>query len=555
MKPTDPPKRRKRKPRGLQPVTSSQKEKIVALHEMTFGTRRIAEKVGLGRKIVRNVLAELGLKENRPPKPQPPSESKLDPFKTQVLEKAKLGLTVTRILREIRHEGYRGGRTILADFIRKNTAAPVPKKKVWRRFETAPAEETQFDWSPYRLRLGPSERVVHAFGATLGYCRKSHVRFYLSESESSLLEAHALAFDDFEGVTKRCVYDRMATVVLGTIGQDRRPLWHPRFLQFAAYYGFEPYLCKPRDPDRKGKDERIFWYLERDFLRGSSFDSLDDLNNQVRFWLDHVANCRVHGTTRRVPDEVWEQERPFLIGLPESRYPTCDEELRRVGPDSVISVRGTPYTVPAKLAHQTVSVHLFSEHFEVCDARGAVAFSRKYVPDAEHGRLVIDPNHYESVRRRGPLPGGSVADLEQALLTRFPDIAELCAGIRRRMKSLAHVHLRALWRLADRYGDLAFEKAAAHAMRYRRFDALALRRILERDFPIPEPAPQSALTTAASLLLQLGDVDGGSLDDYAPLDAVTKIENPITDNGTAGPIPGADINPKNQEDHHDKEKQ
>ena len=142
----------------------------------------------------------------------------------------------------------------------------------------------------------------------------------MSDNETTLLEAHTHAFADFGGVTKRGVYDRMATVVLGTIGKDRKPLWHPRFLEFAAFYGFEPYLCKPKDPDRKGKDERIFWYMERDFLRGSEFDSLEDLNHKVRLWLDNVANCRVHGTTRRVPDEAWQEEKPFLIALPDSPH-------------------------------------------------------------------------------------------------------------------------------------------------------------------------------------------------------------------------------------------
>ena len=142
----------------------------------------------------------------------------------------------------------------------------------------------------------------------------------------------------------------MATVVLGTVGKDRKPLWHPRFLEFTRHYGYEPYLCKVADPDRKGKDERVFLYLERDFIRGSEFHSFDDLNRKVRLWLDEVANRRVHGTTRRVPQEAWEEERHFLIPLPESPYPAYDEQLRKVGPDSVISVRGTPYTVPAKLA-------------------------------------------------------------------------------------------------------------------------------------------------------------------------------------------------------------
>jgi transposase len=519
QKPTAKPSPKKRRPR--KPLTDELKEEIVRLHKMEFRVRKIAKTTELGRKVVRRVLAEKGLIENPPPQPRGPKEaSKLDPFKERIKEKRDQNLTVSRILREITAEGYTGERTILADYIRENFVAQAPKKRVWRRFETAPGEETQFDWSPYRVQLGEKERAVYAFGATLGYCRKIHVRFYMSDNETSLLEAHTHAFADFEGVTKRGVYDRMATVVLGTIGKDRKPLWHPRFREFAAYYGYEPYLCKPRDPDRKGKDERIFWYLERDFLRGSKFDSLEDLNNKVRLWLDNVANCRMHGTTRKIPDEAWQEERPFLIALPDSPYPACNEELRKVGPDAVISVKGTHYTVPAKLAHLTITVRLFSEHFEVLDPRRQLAFSRRYVADTDKGKLIIDTNHYESVKPRTAIPGGSVAKLEDAFCTRFPTLENLALGIKKKMKGLAHIHLRTLWRLADRYGDDTFLPVAERVQSFHRFDAIAVRRILERDFPIAdEHLPlYTPLTAAARVIASLSDVDSGSLDDYAHLD-------------------------------------
>jgi transposase len=511
-------------------LSLEQIKEIVRLHELGLGTRRIAPKIGVGRKVIRDLLHARGHSET----PESAavraalSQSKLDPFRDEIEAKVKKQLTNARILREIKAKGYQGGRSILADYTRTLRLQPTPAKKVWRRFETAPGEETQFDWSPYRVPIAGKLELVHAFAATLGFARKSHVRFYHDERESTLLEAHVHAFEDFQGLTRRGVYDRMATVVLGTIGKDRQPLWHPRFRDFATYYGFEPYLCKVADPDRKGKDERVFLYLERDFLRGAEFDSFDDLNAKARLWCDEVCNRRLHGTTRKIPDEAWLQERPFLIALPESRYPAYDEELRDAGPDSVISVRGTHYTIPAKLAHQTVCVHLFSDHFEVCDQTGQVAFSRRYVADAERGKLVIDRSHYEDVCRRTSLPGGSVAALEEALLTRFPALDELCAGIHIRMKSLAHVHLRALWRLADRFGDQAFAAAADRAQTYHRYDAQAVRRILERENPIPDDEPESPLTAAARVLIALGNVDGGSLDDYAHLD--TQEPDSMSDN-------------------------
>ena len=394
------------------------------------------------------------------------------------------------------------------------------------------------DWSSYLVPLGGRQRLVHAFAAILGFCRKEHVRFYPDEREATLLTAHTYAFEDFGGLTQRIVYDRMATVVLGTVGRDREPLWHPRFKDFFQHYGFTPFLCAVADPDRKGKDERVFWHLERDFVRGSEFDSFEDLNAKVRLWLDQVANSRLHGTTRRVPDQVFaDEERPFLIALPEGRFATYDEEPRQVDEDSVIWIRGTPYTIPARQGQRGVQVRLYPDHFEVLGQADECVFSRPYVDAKDKGRLQLDPSHYEKVRPRTGQPWGSGTRLEETLLRRFPDLEELLCGLKLRMKSLAHVHLRALLRLADRYGDQAFREAATRAQTFRRFDAHAVSRLLERAHPLPPEEATPGLNAGARVLLEIGEVDGGSLDDYAHLDSAPSSQTPAS---SAPAKPGSD---------------
>lgn len=93
------------------------------------------------------------------------------------------------------------------------------------------------------------------------------------------------------------------------------------------------------------------------------------------------------------------------------------------------------------------------------------------------------------------------------------------------MKSLAPIHLRALLRMADTWGDKAFREAALRAQSFRRFDAYAVRRILEQAHPLPLAEPEPGLSAAARVLLRLGDVDQGSLDDYAHLDRAAPKRN------------------------------
>jgi transposase len=500
-------------------LTKEQTDQILDLHKLGFGTRRIEKKAGFGRKVIRNVLEEHGLKENPIPRPlsSGQQQSKLEPYREQIREKVEKNLSGVRILREIRKLGYTGSKSILNEFIRKIRVNPKPAKRAKRRFETGPSVETQVDWSPYRVEIGGMTKVVHAFAATLCWCRKTHLRFYLNERESTLLEAHIHAFEDFGGVTQRIVYDRMATVVLGTIGPDHQPIWHERFLDFAKHYGFKPFLCKPADPDRKGKVERYFRYQSADFLRGTSFESMEHLNAEARIWLDTISNARVHGTTKEVPHVRFEQEKPFLIELPSKPFLACDEEQRGVGKDAVLSIYGTPYNIPSELADRNVSVRLYAEHFEVLDVYGQIAFTRRYVGDAEKGKLKIDETLYPDPQRYQPGPGTD--KLEAALYTRYPSITNLVAGIKLRMKALASIHLRTLLRLASEYGDEAFLQAATRAQEFKRYDAYAVRRILEHDFPLPDEEPIRGLQSQARLLLALGEVESGSLDDYAYLDS------------------------------------
>lgn len=495
-------------------IPEETRAEILRLHEF-YGTREIARRVGWSRKIIRRILGEEGCLD--PPHPTHRA-SKLDPFRETIESKVEKGLTVTRILREIREEGYSGGRSILADSVRTLRAkfALAPTKTVKRRFETRPGEEIQIDWSPYRIEIAGVVRTVHALGCLLCASRKLWVHFYRDERQPTLLEGLAGAFEYFQGCSLRVVLDNMATAVLGRYGANGKPIWHPRFVDFARHYGFEPFACAVRDPDRKGKKEKSFRLLWDDFLKGSQFDSLDELNQRVKLWLDatpEVANQRVHGTTRLVPNEAWLSERDFLIQLPDKRFPVYEQSIRVVDEDSTLSIRGTRYTVPS-LAGRSLALRLFAEHFEVLDSHLHVVFSRRYVPEADKGKLIIDPTHYETQKRRPRT--NATRRLDEAFVKRFPSLVSFVSGLQQRMKGLAPIHIRALLRLVDSYGEEAFLAAATRAQDYRRFDARAVERILERHYPMLDDVPLAPLGGVGAVLV--GDVDPGSLDDYGQLD-------------------------------------
>lgn len=511
-------------------VSPEERAQILELHDVAgAGTRAIAQVIGRSRRTVQRVLREEGRlgpsaqiqgQGEKPPARR--DSTKLDPYREEIKDRVGKGLTTVRILRELQALGYQGGRTILNEYVRELRAPLAPKRKVTRRFETGWGEESQCDWSTYRIAVGGVVTVVQVLAVVLARSRRAFLWATDNQKLPRLLEGLTLALEHFQGVTLKVLFDNMAVVTLGRVGKDRRPIWNPGFLDYAKHYAFEPAVCRIRHPDRKGEVEAILGYFERDCLRGLEPESLAALNREIRRWTDEVANRRVHGTTGRIPDEAWAEERPFLIPLPERRYPgACAEELRKVAEDCTVSIQGTSYTVPARLAHRQVRVRLYSERFEVLDRDGSVALGREYVTPREKGRLVLDPAHYQGLpgpRRREP---GATRRLEEQLLQRWPALEGFLTGLRLRVKSLVHVHLRRLLLLAERYGEAALLSAAETAHQAGLHTANSVERILERDYQeLEEADPVVPLEAETRVVTLLGDVESGSLDDYAHLDDV-----------------------------------
>jgi hypothetical protein len=106
--------------------------------------------------------------------------------------------------------------------------------------------------------------------------------------------------------------------------------------------------------------------------------------------------------------------------------------------------------------------------------------------------------------------------LDRDFLNRFPTLAPLVDGLKIRMKTIAPIHLRKLLRLADAYGQEAFLEAAAKAQQHQRFDAYAVQRILERDYPLPPEDVVAPLNGCGPAIL--GEVEEPTFDDFAHLD-------------------------------------
>ncbi len=142
-------------------------------------------------------------------------------------------------------------------------------------------------------------------------------------------------------------------------------IYNRALIDLARHYGFHPKACKPYRAKTKGKVERPFRYIREDFFLARSFRNLDDLNAQLRHWLDIVANPRKHATTLRVVNEVFAEERPHLRPLPPAPFRSVLKLERRVSREGMVSVGGNTYSLPDATRSRMVEVHSLADEVRI----------------------------------------------------------------------------------------------------------------------------------------------------------------------------------------------
>jgi transposase len=285
--------------------------------------------------------------------PRPAAPTKLDPYKPII--EARLAaypdLSAVRLLEEIRAAVYPGGYSQLKVFVQRVRPTAVPEPVI--RFETPAGRQAQVDFARFRFAWG----VRYALLVVLGYSRLLWCRFYPRQDMATLIDGLEEAFLAFGGVPQELLFDQMKAVITRDLRLEGGALVrNAEFLRFAHHWGFTPRACRPYRAQTKGKVERPVRYLRGNFVYGRTFLHDADLDQQRQRWLDHVANVRLHGTTRERPTDRFEREERFLLQpLAGRRYTSLVAERpsptpTRRAPRPLVVVEKRALTAYAQLA-------------------------------------------------------------------------------------------------------------------------------------------------------------------------------------------------------------
>lgn len=371
----------------------------------------------------------------------------------------------------------------MKDYLR--LLAPRPAVKPVERFETAPGKQAQQDWSPYDVGFGR----VRCFSYILGYSRRQFVEFTEGEDFFTLIRCHVRAFEHLGGIAETCLYDNQKAIVLRW--EADVPIYNTRFLAFATHYGFRPKALRPRKPEHKGKVERPFWFLETSFFNCREFRDKPDLDEQLREWMAHQNDGRVHKTTRRLPRELHAEELPSLLPLPAHPYDTAQIVYRIASVEGLVPWDGNHYSVPPEFVTQPMIVRV-RENDLIIYSPALTRVTEHELVTAESNAIRRKPEH--KISRKAEKGAADLELLLEPFRALGPAAAEYLTGLERtQRRTLAH-HVARILELKHRYGHDDIGVAIEHAGRYHSYDFRSVERILasraqERSIEEPIPLP------------------------------------------------------------------
>jgi transposase len=439
-----------------------------------------------------------------------PRKSKLDPYKELIqrwLERHSY--TATQIFQRLRaEEGYTGGITILTDYVRTIRRVRAP---AFLTLSFAQGECAQVDWGcAGAMNVASTRRRLSFFVMVLCYSRLIYVEFSLGEATEHFLQAHQNALEFFGGVPAKVLIDNPKTAVLKHLSGEK-PLFHPRYLDFASHYGFEPRACNVRKPNEKGRVESGVGYVKKNFLHGLELPhGLDALNAAVRDWMDSIANVRIHGETRKQPLELFAVEKAHLKALPPLPADTGVTHTVRVNSRFRIRLDTNRYSVPSRYASQRLTLKKFANRLCIYHEGQLIAtHTRSY----DRHQDIENPDHAkELLSQRTKARNAKVLLAFYALCPRAEEY--YCQLQERRFN--ARLHIAKIMALSEVYGSDKVARAIEDAFEFAAFSSDYIANILEqRERLAPPPGPLHLTRRQDLLDVELAPAD---LSIYEPKD-------------------------------------
>ena len=340
--------------------------------------------------------------------------------------------------------------------------------------ELPPGLQTQVDFGEMVLPNadGKGSTKVRFAAFVLSHSRYKFVYFQSRPFHTvDLITAMNACFAYFGGMTEEYVFDQDSVVCVAENAGDI--IYTHEFETFRQRCGFRVHLCRAADPESKGKIENVVRYVKHGFLENRLYPFDDStLNHCSISWLERTANAKQHGTTHKVPAEVFREEREHLQPLPDTVESCSATILRTVRKDNTIVYCSNRYSVPigTYTTQKEVEIEAVDGILKIYTVFHELICEHRISP--ERGKLIKNKNHDRDT-------SSPIDALQETLNEQLDWEADaFLAGIRADKPRYARDQFRLIQSLLDKYGKEKLLQAIGFCDANRFFSANTVRDLL-----------------------------------------------------------------------------
>jgi len=252
-------------------------------------------------------------------------------------------------------------------------------------------KQLQIDFGEYRTRRGLK---LYIFAAVLSASRYKYAALQDRPFTTLDLIHHLLdCFDYLGGIPEELVIDQDKVMV---VSENRGDIIYTRdFKQFIEEMGLKMYVCRKSDPESKGKIENLIKFIKRNFLSIRDFENIEEAKERLLRWLNRRANGKISLATRRIPQEMFSEEKTYLRTLKNSIYrkdSSNARERRKADITGEISVNSCKYPVP--LEYREVDIYKTAERLFIYDIRTGEKISEYAICPIPGSRIANRARHH-----------------------------------------------------------------------------------------------------------------------------------------------------------------
>jgi len=335
---------------------------------------------------------------------------------------------------------------------------------------------------------------LYCVAAVLSHSRyKWGIWYTRKPTANQFAQSLQMCFEYLCGMPEELVFDQDRLLAVDENYGDI--IYTQQFEQFRLSSGFKVYLCRGSDPESKGRSEAVVKFFKGNFAKNRLFMDIDLWNESFEDWLDRTGNAKRHGITKKIPAEVFEQERLFLKPVPSSiKYPE-NILTATVHKDNKIFYDGNRYTVPLGTYSPGREVILEAEgdKLVIRDLIDSYVITDHTI-SKEKGVLVKNNNH----RRDTSSKLDAIQDELWKRLNSADEASIFLTQIRRLKPRYARDQFTLIGKTLDAHEQMAVWKALNYCLTHSLFSAVEFRNAAEHF--------ESRLEAAAAGAPQTGNV-------------------------------------------------